>query len=94
MTTIASLDASTRDDVIQRLKRIEGQARGIQKMVEEGRDCQEIMNQISAMRSASHALSTELLEEFALHCLRNPESFPSPEKAVAQMVGMVARMTR
>jgi DNA-binding FrmR family transcriptional regulator len=52
------------------------------------------MTQISAMRSASHSLSTELLEEFALHCLRNPDEYPSPEKAVAQMVSMVSRLTR
>jgi DNA-binding FrmR family transcriptional regulator len=94
MTSISNLDAATRDDVIQRLKRIEGQARGIQKMVDEGRDCEQIMNQLAAIRAATQSLSAELLEEFALHCLRNPDRYPSPEKAVAQMVGMVTRLTR
>ncbi|HAX25608.1 MAG TPA: metal-sensitive transcriptional regulator [Thermomicrobiales bacterium] len=94
MPSIDRLDADIREDMIQRLKRIEGQARGIQKMIDEGRDCSDVMTQISAMRSASHSLSTELLEEFALHCLRNPDEYPSPEKAVAQMVSMVSRLTR
>jgi DNA-binding FrmR family transcriptional regulator len=52
------------------------------------------MQQIAAMRAATNSLSTQLLEEFALHCLRNAEEFPSPEKAVAQLVSMVTRLTR
>lgn len=94
MTSINQLSAATRDDIIQRLKRIEGQARGIQRMVEEGRDCQDIMNQIVAMRAATHSLSIELLEHAALHCLRNAEEYGSPDQAVAQMVGFVSRLTR
>lgn len=94
MTSIARLDEASRADIVQRLKRIEGQARGIQKMVDDGRECQDIMQQMSAMRAATHALSTQLLEEFALHCLSNPDEYPSPEKAVAQMIGMVTRLTR
>lgn len=94
MTSIAHLDEMTQKEIIQRLKRIEGQARGIQKMVEEERDCEEIMNQIAAMRAASHALSIQLLEQFALHCLKNTEDFPSMEKAVHQMVSVVSKLTR
>lgn len=94
MTSIHQLDATIRADVIQRLKRIEGQARGIQRMVDEGRDCQEIMHQLMALKAATHGLSTELLEQFALHCLRNQDEFPSPEQTVAQLVSMVSRLTR
>lgn len=92
--TIADLDTVARDQILQRLKSIEGQARGIQRMVEDRRSCQEIMDQITAMRAASHALSVQLLEEFALHCLRNADDFPSFEQAVAQMVSVVSKLTR
>jgi len=80
--------------VIDRLKRIEGQARGVQRMVEQGRDCEDIMHQIAAMRAASRALSIELLEQFAIHCLRHTDDAPSMEKAVAQMVSAIEQLTR
>jgi len=88
------LDPRACEDIVQRLKRIEGQARGIQRMVDEGRDCHDIMTQMVAMRAATQAVSVRMLEEFALQCLRQPEEFASPEKAVADMISMVTRMTR
>lgn len=94
MTHVTHLDEATRKDIIQRLKRIEGQARGIQRMVEEERDCQEILNQIAAMRAATHALSMEVLEEFVLHCLQHAADSPSQEKSVAQMVSIISTLTR
>jgi CsoR family transcriptional regulator, copper-sensing transcriptional repressor len=92
--TIAELDPEVRTLIVRRLKSIEGQARGIQRMVEDQRSCQEIMDQIAAMRAASHALSIQLLEEFALHCLRSANDSPSLEQAVAQMVSVVSKLTR
>lgn len=92
--TIAELDPEVRTLIMRRLKSIEGQARGIQRMVEDQRSCQEIMDQIAAMRAASHALSIQLLEEFALHCLRSANDSPSLEQAVAQMVSVVSKLTR
>lgn len=92
--TIAELDPEIRTLIVRRLKSIEGQARGIQRMVEDERSCQEIMDQIAAMRAASHALSIQLLEEFALHCLRSANDSPSLEQAVAQMVSVVSKLTR
>ena len=92
--TIGDLDVEVRAQILQRLKSIEGQARGIQRMVEDQRSCQDVMDQIAAMRAASHALSIQLLEEFALHCLRSSDDFPSFEQAVAQMIGVVSKLTR
>jgi DNA-binding FrmR family transcriptional regulator len=94
MTSIANLDETTRKDIVQRLKRIEGQARGIQRMVDEERDCQEIFKQIAAMQAATHSLSMHLLEEFVLHCLHHTADFPSQEKAVSQMLDVISMLTR
>jgi DNA-binding FrmR family transcriptional regulator len=73
------------------LKRIEGQSKGIQKMIEEGRECADVMNQVAAVKAAVTALSGELLEAFALRCLRHPEEFQSPEAAVEQAVRALVR---
>lgn len=42
------------EDLVKRMKRIEGQARGIQRMLEEGDDCEQVVVQLSAMKSAIH----------------------------------------
>lgn len=94
MPAITSIDAETRQDLTERLKRIEGQARGIQKMIEDGRDCEQIMNQVSAVKAATHALSGQMLEAYALYCLQNSGEFPSPERAVAKMVSVVMKGSR
>lgn len=53
-------------DIARRLRRIEGQARGIQKMLDEGRDCEEMLTQTMAMRSALDQVGARLME-FHLH---------------------------
>lgn len=94
MASIHNLSEAERTDMIDRLKRIEGQAKGIQRMVEEGRDCLDVMNQLAAVKAAVNALSGELLEAFALRCLQHPEEFPSPQNAVEQAVKALVRAGR
>ena len=52
-----------------RLRRVEGQMRGVQKMVEEDRDCQEILQQLAAIRSAVQNASELFLRTYAKECL-------------------------
>ena len=94
MPSIDRLPADERNEIIARLKRIEGQAKGILKMVDEGRDCVAILDQVASIKAAVNALSGEMLEMFALHCLSHPEDFPSHEKAIEQMVRVVIRNGR
>lgn len=63
------LDPQLIKDLANRLKRVEGQARGLQKMLEEGRGCDEILTQLSAMRSAIGTIATMLLVENLQNCL-------------------------
>ena len=91
MPSIHNLPAAERADMTARLKRIEGQAKGIQKMIDEGRDCVDVINQVAAVRAAVTALSGEMLEAFALRCLRHPEDFSSPEVAVEEAVRLLVR---
>lgn len=91
MPTIQNLPEAQRRDITDRLKRIEGQAKGIQRMVDEGRDCIEVMNQLAAIKAAVNSLSGEMLEAFALRCLLHPEEFPSTQEAVEQAVKALVR---
>ncbi len=92
MVSAAGLDAAARSALVTRLKSIEGQARGIQRMLDEGRDCQQIMDQLAALRAASHAVTMQALEALARHCLR--ASPDEPEAVVGDLVGVVSRLLR
>lgn len=94
MTGIQSLPDTDRAKIINRLKRIEGQSRGLQAMIDENRDCVQILDQIASMKAAINGLSGQMLEVYALHCLRHPDQFASAEDAVAQAVQAVVRAGR
>ncbi|MFN8592499.1 MAG: metal-sensitive transcriptional regulator [Thermomicrobiales bacterium] len=94
MASIHDLDPAKRQEFQQRLRRIEGQAKGVQRMVDEGRDCLEILDQLAAVRAAVNGLSVDMLETFALHCLTNPEQFATNEEAVKQAVRALVRSGR
>jgi DNA-binding FrmR family transcriptional regulator len=85
-------DVTARATLSARLKSIEGQARGIQRKLDDGCSCQEILDQLAALRAASHAVAMQALEVFAGHCLH--EAGDAPEKVMAQMLRAVAMPTR
>ena len=58
-----------KDDYLKRLRRIEGQARGLQKMVEEEKYCIDILTQVSAMTKALQSVALGLLDEHLSHCV-------------------------
>lgn len=59
----------TKENLIHRLKRIEGQVRGVQTMLDDERDCQEIMQQLTAIHSAVQSTSRIFLQDYAANCL-------------------------
>ena len=65
---------------ITRLKRSEGQLRGIQKMIEEERDCMVIMIQLSAVRSSVDRVIELLITENLMECINNPTKNPEEHK--------------
>lgn len=92
MTSVGQLDDATRAEALRRLRRIEGQARGLQRMIAEGRDCQEIIQQLLALRGASHAASARLLEEYTMRCLHEAATGEERQQALAQLAGMIKRL--
>jgi CsoR family transcriptional regulator, copper-sensing transcriptional repressor len=62
-------NAETKEKLIQRLRRIEGQVRGVQTMLNEERDCREIMQQLAAIHSAVQSTSRIFLQDYAITCM-------------------------
>src|ERR1051325_11993805 len=60
---------ASKDEYLARLRRIEGQARGLQKMVQEEKYCIDILTQVSAMTSALQSVALGLLDEHMAHCV-------------------------
>ena len=60
---------NTKDSYLKRLRRIEGQARGLQRMVEEEQYCIDILTQVSAMTNALQSVALGLLDEHMAHCV-------------------------
>ena len=63
-------EAIAQEALINRLKRIEGQVRGIQKMIESDRDCESIITQLTAVRSAIEGVGALILSNYMNLCLR------------------------
>lgn len=64
----AKVDPNAKDRNIKRLRRIEGQVRGLQKMVDEDRYCADIMTQVSSVQEALRGVSRELMRNHLRHC--------------------------
>jgi DNA-binding FrmR family transcriptional regulator len=78
---IRTIGDSTRNDVLLRLRRIEGQVRGIHRMVEENRDCRDVVTQLAAVKAAVGSLSTLVAETYARDCLCGAEGVDQAEVA-------------
>lgn len=82
----------TIDKLVKRLRRIEGQVRGVQTMLSEERDCREILQQLSAVRSAVQSVSLLLVEDYMSDCLinleeKNPQERELLLKDIIQIMG-------
>ncbi|MEN6409961.1 MAG: metal-sensitive transcriptional regulator [Anaerolineaceae bacterium] len=73
-------DAESKARLVQRLRRIEGQLRGVQTMLDEERDCREIMQQMTAIRSAMQSASRTFLQDYAAACLMEMDENPAPDQ--------------
>ena len=68
-TTPARGYSATKDQLLKRLKRVEGQVRGIEGMIEEDRYCIDVLTQISAVQAALDKVALGLLDDHAQHCV-------------------------
>jgi DNA-binding FrmR family transcriptional regulator len=84
---------ATKEQLRDRLARIEGQVRGVARMVEEDRYCVDVLTQISAIQAALDRVGLGLLDDHARHCLVGGHGGPTdPEEQVQELMGAVGRM--
>ena len=85
--------AASKDQLLTRLRRIEGQVRGVERMVEQDRYCIDVLTQISAVQAALDKVALGLLDDHAHHCVVGaPESNQS--EATDELMGAVGRLLR
>ena len=82
--------------VLKRLRRIEGQIRGLQRMVDEDTYCIDVLTQISAATKALESVALELLDDHLSHCVREAVTSGGPEAdaKVAEASAAIARLVR
>jgi CsoR family transcriptional regulator, copper-sensing transcriptional repressor len=84
---------ATKDELLRRLARVEGQVRGVSRMIEEDRYCTDVVTQIAAIQAALDKISLGLLDGHARHCLLGEGEGPSePDAQVEELMGAVGRI--
>ena len=79
---------------INRLKRIEGQVRGIMKMIEDEKTCEEILIQISSAKSALHKTGQAILEGHLRHCVLNGIREGNEEETIKKLSSAIEQFSR
>jgi CsoR family transcriptional regulator, copper-sensing transcriptional repressor len=85
---------ASKDQLLARLKRIEGQIRGIEGMVSEDRYCIDVLTQISAAQAALDKVALGLLDDHAQHCVMGAESAAERDERTAELMDAVGRLMR
>ncbi|MCK4470718.1 MAG: metal-sensitive transcriptional regulator [Anaerolineae bacterium] len=83
-------DSSGKADLLRRVRRIEGQARGVARMIEEDRDCHDILQQLAAVRSAAHQATVALVRVYATECVTSNGSAEEIADALATALSRLA----
>ena len=85
--------SATKDQLLKRLARIEGQVHGISRMVDEDRYCIDVITQINSIQAALDKVALGLLDGHARHCLIGHGGGPTdPDEQVRELMGAVGRM--
>lgn len=85
--------SASKQELLERLARIEGQVAGVTRMVEQERYCIDVLTQINAVRAALDKVALGLLDGHALHCLAEGKGGPAePRQRVEELMAAVGRM--
>ena len=88
--------AGSKEDYLKRLRRIEGQVRGLQKMVDEDRYCADILTQISSVHEALRGVGRELMRNHLKHCASSAirSGGEEADRMYDEIVGLMDRQAR
>lgn len=90
--TVRPISPAIRHDIIVRLRRIEGQVRGVQRMVDEEYDCRKIVNQITAIKAALTSASRLVLECYTRNCLQ--DSSQDQDEIASELIDVIHKATK
>jgi DNA-binding FrmR family transcriptional regulator len=91
------MQADTKASATKRLNRIEGQVRGLAKMIADDRYCIDVVTQISAVRAALRKVEEEVLADHVAHCVEHAISSGDPDaqrEKIAELIAVLSRSTR
>ena len=89
-----SVKDELRGNILARLKKIEGQIRGLQAMVTESRECDQILAQVRAAQSALRSVSKLVIKNYLLKCYHEISSKPTPEDMLTRLDKIVGVLTK
>jgi DNA-binding FrmR family transcriptional regulator len=84
--------AVSKEVLLKRLKRIEGQVRGIERMIEEGRDCESIITQLGAVRSATEGVGVLMLSNYTKICFGKETPECTDIESLARAIAIWGRL--
>ena len=86
--------AADKDALLKRLRRIEGQVRGIERMVEDDRYCIDVLTQIAAVETALESVAAKVLEDHVTHCVAGALASGDEAEATAKTEELLAAVNR
>jgi DNA-binding FrmR family transcriptional regulator len=86
--------SATKDQLQARLRRVEGQVRGVQRMVDDERYCIDVVTQIAAIQAALDKVALGLLDDHAQHCIAGGGNTGDPGQLTEELMSAVARLLR
>lgn len=86
--------SESKENLILRLKKIEGQVKGIQRMVNEDKYCVDVLIQVAAVRAAINRVGTIVFEHHSRGCMRNAVENSDQEAAIEELIGVLNKFIK
>lgn len=84
----------TKEDLIKRLRRIEGQVKGIEKMIENNADCRDILVQVAAVKAAITKVGALILENYSKSCILRPTDERVSEEEIENLIDTIVKFIK
>ncbi|MDQ7095526.1 metal-sensitive transcriptional regulator [Desulfosporosinus sp. PR] len=86
--------SESKEDLTRRLKKIEGQVKGIQRMVENDKYCVDVLIQVAAVRAALNKVGTMVFERHSRGCMRKAIESNNQEAAIEELIGVLTKFIK
>jgi CsoR family transcriptional regulator, copper-sensing transcriptional repressor len=86
--------SESKEDLIRRLNKIEGQVKGIQRMVNEDKYCVDVLIQVAAVRAAINRVGTIVFEHYSRGCIRKAVESSDQEATIEELVGVLTKFIK